>query len=198
MKKAIFLDRDGVINRVIFNKKYGKYNAPSSLKEFRLLPGVAEIIKKFKENGFLVVIVSNQPDVARKKFSIEELNRITKIMKERLIKKGAVLDGVYYCLHHPDPEQVVLKKYLKNCNCRKPKPGLLFKAIKKFKISPRISWMVGDGLNDIKAGQTAGCKTILIFSKKVDYNSPIQRVNVKPDYIVRSLKEASKIILKQN
>lgn len=193
-RKAVFLDRDGVINEMVYNPEFGIVDSPLNPREFKLLAGVAEAVKLFKGIGFLTVVVSNQPGVAKGKMSLELLERIDKKMKGELAKREAHLDGVYYCLHHPDPQQVKVKKYLKNCDCRKPKPGLLLKAAKDLNIDLSKSYMIGDGLIDIEAGKQAGCKTIFLGNLKPYWYKTMRKRRLKPDFIASNLLEALKII----
>lgn len=196
--KAIFLDRDGVICEMVYNPEFGTIDSPLNPEEFKLLPGVAEALKLFKKMGFLTVVVSNQPVVAKGKTSLPLLEKIDKKMKRELAEKKAQLDAVYYCLHHPDPRQVKVKKYLKNCNCRKPKPGLILKAAKDLNISLPKSYMIGDGLTDIQAGKRAGCKTVFIGSLKSYYCEAMQKLKLKPNFAAKNLLEAAEIIKKRS
>lgn len=154
-QKAIFLDRDGTINKYVgFLRDTDK---------FELLPGVAEAIKKINESGYLAIVVTNQPVIARGEVTWSQLQEIHNKMETLLGKEGAYLDGIYFCPHHPDKGYEGEIAELKiNCNCRKPKPGLLFKAAEDFNIDLEDSWMVGDGKNDILAGKNARCHTALI------------------------------------
>ena len=194
MKKAVILDKDGVINEMVYNPEFGTVDSPLNPKEFRLIDGVAKAINLFKKIGFLVIVASNQPAVAKGKMGLELLAEIDKKMKKELAKGGAYLDGVYYCLHHPDPEQVKVKKYLKNCNCRKPKPGLLLKAAKELNIDLSKSYMIGDGLIDIQAGKRAGCKTIFLGNLKNYWCEAMEKQKIKPDFVAKNLLETAKII----
>lgn len=157
-QKAVFMDRDGTINKYVgFLRR---------AEEFELIAGVAEAIRKINESGYLAIVVTNQPVIARGEVTCEELRAIHNKMETLLGQEGAYLDALYYCPHHPhkgfEGEKVELKT---DCNCRKPKPGMLLKASKDFNIDLFQSWMVGDGENDIKAGIAAGCKTVLLDSK---------------------------------
>lgn len=154
-QKAIFLDRDGTINRYVgFLRK---------IDEFELLDGAAEAIKKINALGYLAVVVTNQPVIARGEVSVEELEEIHKKMETLLGQEGAYLDAIYYCPHHPHKGYEGELPELKiDCGCRKPKPGMLIKAAEEFHIDLEASWMIGDGENDIKAGKAAGCHTVLI------------------------------------
>lgn len=154
-QKAVFLDRDGTINKYV--------GFLEDIEDFELLDGVAEAIKEINESGNLVVLVTNQPVIARGDVTLTELCEIHNKMETLLGEKGAYLDAIYYCPHHPhkgfEGERAEFKI---DCECRKPKPGMLLKASKDLNIDLEHSWMVGDSENDIKAGQRAGCKTALI------------------------------------
>lgn len=157
-QKAIFLDRDGTINRYVGFLR--------NIDEFELLPGVADAIKKINASGYLAIVVTNQPVIARGEVTVEQLQEIHNKMETLLGTEGAYLDAIYYCPHHPHRGYEGEIPELKiDCDCRKPKPGMLLKAAKDFNIDLSSSWMVGDGVNDIKAGQAAGCMTALIGSE---------------------------------
>ena len=162
-QKAIFLDRDGTINKYIGFLR--------NIDEFELLDGVAEAIRKINESGFLAIVVTNQPVIARGEVSFDELEEIHNKMETLLGKEGAYLDAIYYCPHHPHKGYEGERPELKiDCDCRKPKPGMLLKAANDFNIDLSQSWMVGDGENDIKAGINAGCKTVLIGNSGKYFN----------------------------
>ncbi len=154
-QKAIFLDRDGTINKHI--------GFLTDIGQFELLPGVIEAIKKINESGYLCIVITNQPVIARGEVTFEELDTIHNKMETLLGFEGAYIDGLFFCPHHPhkgyDGEVSELKI---DCDCRKPKPGMLLKAAQEFNIDLAQSWMIGDGENDIIAGKNAGCKTALI------------------------------------
>jgi len=189
--KAVFLDRDGVINEVIYHKEMGIIDSPFTVEQFKLLPKVAEAINIFHDLGFRVIVVSNQPGMAKDHFSIDVFEKIREKMNTELKKDDAEVDAEYYCFHHP---YATVKKYKKICNCRKPKPGMLQKAAEEHNIDLSKSWMIGDGIIDIAAGQTAGCRTILIGRMKCDLCKIMEDENVKPDYIKPNLYKASLII----
>ena len=163
-QKAIFLDRDGTINKYVGFLK--------NIDDFELLPGVAEAIEKINNSGYLAIVVTNQPVIARGEVTYDQLAEIHYKMETLLGETGAYIDGLYYCPHHPhkgfDGEIPELKI---ECDCRKPKPGMLFEAAQDFNIDLTSSWMVGDGENDIQAGKAAGCKTVLVG--KGDYNQDV-------------------------
>ncbi len=143
--KAVFLDRDGVINR-----KRDDY--VKSIKELEIFPDIGEGILKLKKMGFLIIVITNQSAINREIITVGELEKIHLTIQKSLGKKNCKIDKFYFCPHRPD----------ENCNCRKPKPGLLLQAINDFSINPAESWMIGDSLTDIQAGKKAGCKSILL------------------------------------
>ncbi|MCH3958710.1 MAG: HAD family hydrolase, partial [Selenomonas sp.] len=131
--------------------------------EFELLPGVAESIREFNAAGFLVIVVTNQPVVARGEVSFTGLEDIHKKMETLLGQQGAYVDGIYVCPHHPDRGFAGEISELKiDCDCRKPKPGLILRAAEDFNIDLAASWMVGDSARDIECGRNAGCHTALL------------------------------------
>jgi D-glycero-D-manno-heptose 1,7-bisphosphate phosphatase len=185
MNKAVFLDRDGVINEVCYDDERGIYSA-TTLEDFKFLPKIKEAISILKERGFLVIVVSNQPGVAFGYLRKEVVNQIDVKMKKELH-----IDGSYYCFHYP--------KITGECECRKPKSGLLEQAADEFNINLTESYMVGDNLSDIKAGEVCR-KTFLIGNQRCDLCNLFDKKNIKPDFIVEDLYSAAKIIIefKQN
>ena len=164
-QKAIFLDRDGTINKYV-----GYLRTP---EQFELLDGVGEAIRKINLSGYLAIVVTNQPVIARGDVTVDGLQQIHNKMETMLGKEGAYLDGVYYCPHHPDKGFAGEVGELKIvCECRKPKAGLLLQAAKDFNIDLSQSWMIGDSENDVLAGKNAGCKTALIG--ETDYGQNLQ------------------------
>ena len=143
--KAIFLDRDGVINQE--RKDYVK-----NLEEFKIFENVADAISLLKKENFLIVIITNQSAINRKLLSIKNLENIHKFLKKYLKKNNTSIDAIYYCPHTPEED----------CSCRKPKPGLLLKASLDLDIDLKNSWMIGDSKTDIEAAKAAGCNSILL------------------------------------
>lgn len=189
--KAVFLDRDGVINELFYYKEQGIVDSPFIAEQVRLFPGVGEAIRKFKQMGFKVVLVSNQPGMAKGYLSEETFGEIQQKMESELAKEGVVLDGEYYCFHHPEAKVERLKA---NCECRKPKPGMLLQAAKDLGINLSESWMIGDGLTDVQAGKRAGCRTVLIGRMKCELCHLMDEVDARPDRIAGNLLQAAKII----
>lgn len=162
-QKAIFLDRDGTIN---VYKGFIR-----NIQDFELLPDTEKAIEKINKSGFLCIVITNQPVIARGEVTVKQLNQIHNKMETLLGKGGAYIDGLYFCPHHPhkgyEGEIAELKI---ECECRKPKPGMILKAAEDFNIDISQSYMVGDSENDILAGKNAGCKTILINGENNNYN----------------------------
>lgn len=185
-KKAVFLDRDGVIN---IERSY-----ICKPEEFTLYPFTGEAIKKINDAGYLAIVVSNQSAIARNMCTVEQVEKVHDKLKEELNKSGAHIDAIYYCPHLPDLD---LKsgdpKYLKDCDCRKPKTGLFEKAAHDYNIDKENSWMIGDSSRDIVAGKNFGCKTIGVLTGhgKKGYSESL-------DYISGNLLEAVEFILSRS
>lgn len=194
MKKAVFLDRDGVINELIFYAEQGVIDIPMNPSQIKLIHGISELLKYAKESDFIIVVCSNQSGVGLGKVTLENLNRITEEINSKLKSKGVTIDNFYYCMHHPYAK---LRNFKAKCKCRKPEIGLFLKAEKELDIDLSKSWMVGDGIDDVKAGQKAGCRTILLANIKSTENLRIieeQLGPVKPDFIVKKLPQVLEII----
>lgn len=154
-QKAVFLDRDGTINRYVGFLR--------SVDEFELIPGVARAIRKINQSGYLAIVVTNQPVIARGEVSPTQLHEIHNKMETLLGREGAYLDAIYYCPHHPHKGYSGEIPELKiECDCRKPKPGMLLQAAEDYNIDLTNSWMVGDSENDVAAGKATGCRTALL------------------------------------
>lgn len=191
MNRAVFLDRDGVINAMVYDQE-GILDSPYDPEQFELLPGVGEGVRKINEMGLLVILISNQPGVAKGKCTLQILEAIAQKMEANLAALGARLDASYYCLHHP---QAIIEEYRINCNCRKPKPGLLLKAAEELAIDLKSSYMIGDKPTDVQAGQAAGCKTILLDRHHL--LGPKDKLDPEPDFIAADLLETVRHIYEQ-
>lgn len=186
-QRAIFLDRDGTINKYVGFLR--------DIDDFELLPDAAEAIRFINDHGFLVIVVTNQPVIARGEVTWDELETIHNKMETLLGEEGAYLDAIYFCPHHPDKGFAGEIESLKiNCGCRKPKPGLLLQAAKDFNIDLNQSWMIGDSLRDIEAGKNAGCKTILLTGEGTENGDSDKDVEnsekAKPDFKCKNLLSA--------
>ena len=171
---AVFLDRDGVINRAL--ERDAKPYPPTSLAEFEILPGVHEACAKLKQAGFLLVVATNQPDVGRGTLKQEVVEAIHAHMCKVL-----PIDRVEVCFHPG--------KGASDCDCRKPKPGMLLHAARELGIDLARSWMVGDRWRDVDCGHAAGCRTVFI---DYGYDEPLRQL---PDHHVKNLTEAAQVIL---
>jgi len=185
--KAVFLDRDGVINKYPGNFEYVK-----SWEEFEFLPNIKPALKKLRDKGYELFVISNQAGVAKGLYSQETLDLITRNMLKELAAAGIDISGVYYCTHHPDA----------GCSCRKPKAGLVLKAIETLQkngltIEIGRSYFIGDSERDVETGRSAGLKTILLFSgrERPENRSIWQAL---PDYTAGDLGEAVGIITGEN
>lgn len=185
-KSAVFLDRDGVINRLVYYDELGIIDSPFHPNQFILNPGVKKAIALIHKMGKKVILVSNQPGMAKGYYSKKTFDSLNKKMKSMLDAESS-LDGIYYCLHHP---RGVITRYRRVCSCRKPKAGLLLKASREKHIDLKSSYMIGDGITDIETGKKAGCKIILIGQGKCDMCKILLKKGLKPDAIAENLLEA--------
>jgi histidinol-phosphate phosphatase family protein len=180
VRRAVFLDRDGTINEEV-----GYLDDPDRL---RLVPGAAEAIRLLNEAGILAIVISNQAGIGRGYFSATTVEAIHKRLAERLAKRGAHYDAVYYCPHHPRDE----------CDCRKPKAGMLVQAAREHGIDMRRAFIVGDKASDLEAGQQVGCRTVLVLT---GYGEQAREIfnyyHFRPDYISTDLRDAVQWILAQ-
>ena len=143
--KAVFLDRDGVLNKK-------RNDHVKSINELEIFPNISQEILKLKKKGFLIIVITNQSVINRQIITIKRLEEIHLTIQKFLMKSSTSIDKFYFCPHRPD----------ENCICRKPNPGLIEQAISEYSIDVSKSWMVGDSITDIQAGEKAGCKTIFL------------------------------------
>ena len=181
--KVVFLDRDGVINR-------RKRTLVKSWSEFVFLPGVKDAIRNLVENGYNIIVVTNQDVVGWGFISESKLREIHSKMSSELEASGAKITDIYYCPHNP----------MKKCSCRKPGPGMLKKAAEKYDLDKKNCWMVGDKSTDVQAGEAFGCRTILVKPnlKTSGQNNNKNIIAGGPDFVVKDLKSAVQIILKED
>lgn len=187
MKRAVFLDRDGVINEMVYHPEFGTVDSPANPDEFVMLTGVSDAVKRINKMGFLTVVISNQPGVAKGKMTASLLQATMAKMESQLTAEDAALDAIYYCMHHP---QAKLEAYRVKCQCRKPRPGLLLRAASELNIDLQTSYFIGDGITDVVAGGSVDCRTILVNSRKCYLCDELSRQNVRPDYIAKDLSDA--------
>ena len=185
MNKAVFIDRDGVIT-------HDPPHYAHRIDQLKLIQKSAEAIRLLNKTGFKVVVVSNQSGVARGYYQEKDVEIFNGAMEKELEARGAYIDAIYYCPHYPKAE---IGAYRIDCDCRKPKPGMLKRAEKDLDLDLKRSFLVGDKISDIEAGYRAGCKTILVLTghgnDEVKKNA---NMNIKPNYISKDLYTASQII----
>ncbi len=161
--RAVFLDRDGTINRMVYYPEHGIADSPFVPSQLALLPKVHQALKLLRKKGFLLILVSNQPGIAKGHMSEENFRKIDRRLDSLLAKEGVVLDRKYYSFYHKEAKK---PEYRKGAHLRKPKPGMLLLAAKEHSIDLKRSYMVGDGAVDMKAGMAAGCRTVFVGSLK--------------------------------
>ena len=196
MKKAVFLDRDGVIIQLLRDNEV--YGLIYKKEDLILLPGTKEALQGLKKKGYLLIVFTNQPAVARGLISYEGVEENHSIINKKL---DGLIDAFYFCPHHPEmhldvPAHAI--KYRISCDCRKPSPGMLIKAAKDFSIDFKKSWVIGDSITDIAAGDSVKCKTILIKSPsndRINISAKEFNRNVKPHKFANSLLDATKFII---
>jgi D-glycero-D-manno-heptose 1,7-bisphosphate phosphatase len=185
MNKAVFLDRDGVLTNIRYNEKTGENEPPHKTEDLEIFEYVYDSLKLLTDNGYLLFLVSNQPDYAKGKTSLENLKNVHKEFEKRLINYGIHFMEFFYCYHHPDG---IIKEYSIKCNCRKPKTFFVDKAVNEYNIDRSVSWFIGDRESDIQCGINSGLKTILI-SKNNNFGS---------DFNAENINDSVEIILKNN
>jgi D-glycero-D-manno-heptose 1,7-bisphosphate phosphatase len=186
--RCVFLDRDGTINEEV--------NYLSHPEQLRLIDDAAEAIRLLNNAGFKVVVVTNQAGVARGYFSESTVDEIHQALKKNLREKEAQIDAIYYCPHHPVAGVGVYKI---DCNCRKPKPGLLETAANELNLDLRQSFVVGDKISDLEAGKAVGCQNILVrtgYGRESE--KEVSGYHWQPDFVADNLLEAAEWILKRS
>lgn len=176
MNKAVFLDRDGVIN---FDRDH-----VHKIEDFKFIPGVIPALKKLSKTDYKLIIVTNQAGIGKGMYKKRDYYKLNKQMLNYLKNKNIKINATYFCPHHPDD----------GCKCRKPKTFLFEKAKDKFNLDFRRCWLVGDKTSDIKAGKNINCKTILV---KTGYAGKDKRYKVKPDFKAKDLNDAVNLILRK-
>lgn len=182
--KAIFLDRDGVINKDPGG--WTKFNYVTELKDFHFLPGSLEALKLLCRNGYRIIIVSNQGGIAKGYFTKERLAEVNQLMLDKVRAAGARIEEAFYCVHKDDD----------NCDCRKPKTGMLETAIKKYSIRPRETYFIGDSFVDVEAGCRLGMRTVFVLSGKATI-ADLRERGLKPDHVFKDLLEAVQWLIRK-
>ncbi len=189
---AIFLDRDGVINRNVLNPATDEWESPLTPEQVVLTPGVLPALRRLREAKFFLFVVSNQPNYAKGKTSLETLNAIHERLAGILKEAGIEIDAWYYCFHHPEG---IVAGYAGACTCRKPSPFFLLQARDEFSIDMENSWMVGDRPGDVACGRAAGVRTIRVHH--AEEGQAGRELDSAPDYVAEGLAEAVEIILRE-
>ena len=190
--RAVFIDRDGVINELVPDPHSGLPESPLRVPDVRLIPGAAEAMRRLTAAGWLLVGVSNQPAAAKGTISLEQLEAVQARVLELLAQRGARFDAFRICLHHPDG---VVRELTGPCDCRKPSPGMLLDAAGELGIDLAGSWMIGDTDGDVLAGRAAGCKTAL-----VEHRDSVHKrgEEARPDAVAPSLSAVVALLLPLN
>jgi len=189
LRRAVFLDRDGVINRNVLDSETGTFGAPRSVQEFELAPGAILALQALRRVGFPLFLVSNQPNHAKGKSSLKDLAAVHGQLEAELRGAGIEFAAVYYCYHHPEG---VVKNYSGACECRKPSPYFLLRARDEFGLSLKDSWMIGDRVTDVECGRAAGVRTIRVLE---DHPAVRGTDQMKADFEAPDLAAAVGIIL---
>src|ERR1700741_1280297 len=189
--KAVLVDRDGVINALVYHKEAGVIGAPFKRSHFTVLPHVAKAIRMLNDLGLSVAIVSNQPGIAKGHLKPEMLKSFERTILSQIRAAGGRIDGIYYCLHHPEAKVSRLRQ---RCRCRKPEIGLLELAAAELHVSLTECYMIGDGIPDLLAGSRAGCRTIFIGRWKCEICQFTEAPHVRPAFVAKDLWEAAQFI----
>ncbi|HBA84317.1 MAG TPA: hypothetical protein DCZ95_09515 [Verrucomicrobia bacterium] len=198
MRKAVFVDRDGTLNEMVYNETHGLMDSPMLPEQVRMIPGAGAFLAELRKAGFFVCVATNQPGLAKGTLTLKTLDAVNQALANQLDAEGGHWDDLAVCPHHPKGNGLQ-NEFVRECRCRKPKPGLLVDAAKVHGIDLAASWMIGDGLNDIQAGRAAGCRTILVARLKIEQVERFfQLDNCLPDAIVPTLLDAWPIIRKSN
>jgi D-glycero-D-manno-heptose 1,7-bisphosphate phosphatase len=182
---AVFLDRDGTLNEMVYDPTHGLLDSPRRPAQVRAVAHAKELLQELREMGFLIVLVTNQPGISKGTLTLDELHAVNLELSKALAPSR--WDTLEFCPHHPEFGLI--------CGCRKPLPGMIFKAAQEHGVDLESSWMVGDGLVDVQAGKAAGCRTILLSKLKLNL---IERFfdleGAEPDFVVRDLLEVLRCI----
>jgi len=186
-RRAVFFDRDGVINRNVLNAATGEYESPLIEDDFELIPGALDAMRAIQLAGYLLFLVSNQPNYAKGKCSFVILDAIHEKLLGELTREGIKVSRFYYCFHHPHG---TIPGYSRSCECRKPSPYFVLRACSEFNLDLCRSWMVGDRRTDVECGKAAGVRTILIHDGEIDPQD-----GAHPDRFAPDLLRAARLIL---
>jgi len=190
MSKAVFLDRDGVINPPVFNPKTSEFESPHYIEDYSVYPSVLKALRELKDENYHLFVVSNQPSHAKGKIPLENIKAIEQLLSDYLTENGITVDKYYYCYHHPDG---VVPEYSYKCKCRKPGTLFLEDAVNRFDLNAEECWFVGDRDTDIECGKAMGMRTILIKRKE----SADKAGKETPDAYTTDIYEAAQQIIRK-
>jgi D-glycero-D-manno-heptose 1,7-bisphosphate phosphatase len=176
-RHAVFFDRDGVLNEPVSYPLWG-LDSPAWPRDLRLYPDACTAIQAVRAEGYVAVLASNQPGIAKGKYSRPIFEAIDRTLTDLLAAGDTSLDGRYYCLHHPE---AVVASLRTECNCRKPRPGLILQAVEDFELDLRGSYLIGDSQTDVLAAEAAGCESILLLRNGHSEHAPVARVTMVAD-----------------
>jgi D-glycero-D-manno-heptose 1,7-bisphosphate phosphatase len=179
--RALFLDRDGVVNHLVYYDSHREWESPRSVADLRLIEGAVEALREVNARHWLLFLITNQPSYAKGKCSLEELERVHREVLQRLERAAVTISDSFVCYHHPDSK---LPGY-GPCECRKPSPHFILDAAKRYDVDLSRSWMAGDSDTDVEAGKRAGCRTALLNYE----HSAVKRGGAEPDLICADLAE---------
>jgi len=184
---GVFLDRDGVLNRLVMNPATGDFESPHVVDDLEILPGVIPALQRLQARGVSLFVISNQPSAALGKTTIEKIAAIHARLNGELQDAGIHIRHFYYCYHHP---RGTVAPYAGPCDCRKPSPYFLHEAMREYRVRAEASWMIGDRDVDVECGQRAGCRTILIECPE----SAGGRGNTAPSLVAADLPAAERML----
>jgi len=198
-RKAVFLDRDGVLNEMVYDEDHGLLDSPRRPDAVRMIRGAGVFIADVRRRGWLVVVVSNQPGIAKGYFTIPELDSVHAELRRQLVAEGgegAAWDELLYCPYHPSGTPGKPNAYVQDSPLRKPSPGMLLEAARRHGIELAASWMIGDGLVDVQAGKRAGCRTVLVAGglKLETIERFVSMKDAYPDAVVARLADALPLV----
>lgn len=198
-RPAVFIDRDGILNAMVYDDTHGIMDSPRREDQLHAAKGAGRFTRILRNKGFLAIVVTNQPGLAKGTLTLRDLQKVNKRLESCLKREGGGWDALYYCPHHPKVTAISNVRFVRKCNCRKPKPGMLLNAAKEMSIGLKDSWMVGDGIVDMQAGKAAGCRTILVTKVKLDLLEKFFQLQQElPDFIAADLNAALRIILSKS
>ncbi len=189
MNKAVFLDRDGVINELVFNPKTGEYESPHTVEEFKIFPQVNECLSQIQDAGYFLFLISNQPSYAKGKANLDNIKEIHARLDDFFKSNSIVFKEYYYCYHHPEG---IVPEYAQKCQCRKPGNYFILEAERVYGLDLNKSYLIGDCDTDIECGIRSGMSTILVDNP---HSIKKRHGKVKANYEVHNLTEAKDIIL---